>query len=198
MNRIIITAVALLLAGPALGQVSVSNADSDSRSKAQQQQGLINNPVNVIEASQIPTETTQRIKNTPSLAIGGPASGPCNGFSAGIGVAVPGFGLTGNMSKVDEGCEERETARIAALMGRMDIANLVLEEMDVVKRAKARRDAGQKPAMTPAKKAEVVPAKPQLVAMSTQITPSEQTRNICEQARLSGDTFIAQRLNCPK
>jgi hypothetical protein len=201
MKRIILTAALLIAAPVAFAQVNIGSgtqSNSEAASKAHQQQGLTNAPVNVIEASEIPSYTEQKIRNTPGIALGGPASGPCNGFSAGIGLSVPGFGLAGNMSKVDEGCEERETARIAALMGRMDIANLVLEEMAVVKRAKERRAQAQ-PAQQPAKKAEVAPiAQPQLVAATTQMTPSEQTRNICENAKLTGDHIIASRLNCPK
>lgn len=204
MKRITLTIAAMLLAAPALGQVNIGSgtqANSEAVAKAKQEQGLVNAPVNVIESAPIPTDTRQRIANTPSIALGGPASGPCNGFSAGIGVTVPGFGIAGNMSKVDEGCEERETARIAALMGRMDIANLILEETAVVKRARERRAAAQQ---QPAKKAEVAPApvaqapRPQLVAASTMITPKEQTDNVCDFARRTGDMILATRLSCPK
>ena len=78
---------------------------------------------------------TQKIKNTPDASIGGPASGPCNGFSGGIGVSVPGFAIGANTSTVDPGCTARETARIAAMLGRMDIANAVLENTSVVQEA---------------------------------------------------------------
>ena len=77
---------------------------------------------------------TQKIKNTPEASIGGPASGPCNGFSGGIGVSMPGFAIGANTSTVDPGCTARETARIAAMLGRMDIANAVLENTSVVRR----------------------------------------------------------------
>ena len=89
---------------------------------------------------------TQKIKNTPDASIGGPASGPCNGFSGGIGVSVPGFAVGANTSTVDPGCTARETARIAAMLGRMDIANAVLENTSVVQealKAKAARLAAE-------------------------------------------------------
>lgn len=147
-----------------------------------------------------PANTTQRIehaggydlKTVPNIAIGGPASGPCNGFSAGLGVSVMGAAVMGNMSKVDEGCEERETARIAALMGRMDIANLIIENTEVYQRAlKRKQDAAAQP-----RKAEAPQA--QKVAM-TSAAPSaqEQSVNQCSYAKASGDTFLAARV-CPK
>ena len=89
-----------------------------------------------------------KVKNTPDVGIGGPASGPCNGFSAGIGVSVAGFGIGANASSVDEGCTARETARVAAMLGRMDIANAVLENLPAVQaalRAKAEREAALRP-----------------------------------------------------
>jgi len=49
-----------------------------------------------------------------------------------------------NASTVDEGCTARETARVAAMIGRMDIANAVLENLPAVQaalRAKSAREA---------------------------------------------------------
>ena len=80
---------------------------------------------------------TQTLKNVPGIIVSGPASGPCNGFSGGVGIAGPGFGFGGNFSKVDEDCTARETARVAALIGRMDVANAVLDNMAIVKAAMA-------------------------------------------------------------
>jgi len=76
--------------------------------------------------------------------------------------AVPGFAIGANASTVDKGCEARETARVAAMLGRMDIANAVLEHISVVEeamRAKAEREAARKAATaTPAEPAKVEPA----------------------------------------
>ncbi len=54
---------------------------------------------------------TQTLKNVPGIAMSGPASGPCTGLSGGVGIAGPGFGIGGNMSKVDDGCTVRENTR---------------------------------------------------------------------------------------
>jgi hypothetical protein len=109
-------------------------------------------------------EGAQKIKNTPDLGIGGPASGPCNGFSGGIGVTVPGFGIGANMSSVDEGCSHRETARIAAMLGRMDIANALMENLPIVQAAmaaKAARGRAEAPASAPIQPAVTTPLPPQ-------------------------------------
>lgn len=89
-----------------------------------------------------------KLKNTPDVSLGGPASGPCNGFSGGVGVGLPGLSIGANMSTVDKGCEARETARVAAMLGRMDIANAVLENISIVEeaiKAKAARDVRASP-----------------------------------------------------
>jgi len=57
------------------------------------------------------------VKSAPAIAIGGPASGPCNGFSGGIAGSGIGFGFAANASTLDEGCEDRETARMLHLLG---------------------------------------------------------------------------------
>ena len=130
---------------------------------------------------------TQKIKNTPDASIGGPASGPCNGFSGGIGVSVPGFAVGANTSTVDPGCTARETARIAAMLGRMDIANAVLENTSVVQealKAKAARQAAEQ-APPPVARLDApvqsVPAPVQSVPAPVQSTPNREI----EAARLS-------------
>ncbi len=98
----------------------------------------------VVTDNKIQYSGTYKLKNTPDVSVGGPASGPCNGFSGGLGVSMPGMAVGANMSKVDKGCEARETARIAAMLGRMDIANAVLENIEIVSEAlrlKTERDA---------------------------------------------------------
>jgi hypothetical protein len=86
---------------------------------------------------------TYRIKNTPEVFVGSPASGPCNGLSGGAGVSIPGFSIAANTSTVDAGCTARETARVAFAIGRTDIANAILENIDIVQvalQAKADRE----------------------------------------------------------
>jgi len=62
-------------------------------------------------------------------AIGGPASGPCTGFSGGLSV----IGGAVNFASVDSQCDKREAARIAHMIGRPDIAHKVLMSLDAVK-----------------------------------------------------------------
>lgn len=102
-----------------------------------------------------------KIKNTPDVNVGGPASGPCNGYSGGLGVSMAGFSIGANASTVDEGCSARETARIAAMMGRMDVANAILENLPIVQaamKAKAEREALALPAKSSEIPATTAPA----------------------------------------
>jgi hypothetical protein len=195
MNRIATIVALTLIASTAVarddretsgGTSANSNATAVTGSAAQSQQGQAQDASNTQGQSvnfnspllpQQPTETTQNVrysgtqtvKNVPGVVISGPASGPCNGFSAGMGASIPGFGIGANMSKVDEGCEERETARIAALMGRMDLANLVIENTAVVQRALARKQEREAQ-----KRAEV--ATPATVTVSGQCDPFIKAR----------------------
>ena len=136
---------------------------------------------------------TQKIKNTPDASIGGPASGPCNGFSGGIGVSVPGFAVGANTSTVDPGCTARETARIAAMLGRMDIANAVLENTSVVQealKAKAARQAAEQAPPPVARldaPVQAAPAPVQSVPAPVQSTPNREI----EAARLSEQQRLA-------
>lgn len=86
---------------------------------------------------------TQRLKNTPDVSIGGPASGPCNGFSGGLGVSGPGFSVGGNTSQVDDGCTRRELIRVSAMIGRTDIAQMLLEQDPMVQEALKVREAAE-------------------------------------------------------
>jgi len=81
-----------------------------------------------------------KVRSAPDVFLGSPASGPCNGFSGGISGAGMGFGFAVNSSVVDTSCVERETARVAYSVGRADIANAVLENMEVVKKALAAKN----------------------------------------------------------
>lgn len=188
--------------GQEQGQHQSADSNSTSLSSAKginaNQQGVTFNSPGTVDYS-----GTYTVKSAVPLAIGGPASGPCNGFSAGLGVTVPGFGIVGNMSKVDEGCEERETARIAALMGRMDIANTIIEQTDVYQRALKRKEEKAAAAkQQPAKKAEADGYMKQTSynaggftqASYTAPTPTEQQVNQCNFAKSTGDQFLAMRV----
>jgi hypothetical protein len=129
---------------------------------------------------------TYKVKNTPDVSVGGPASGPCNGFSGGVGMSVPGFALGANASTVDKGCEARETARVAAMLGRMDIANAVLEHISVVEealKAKAARDAAAKQAAAMA--APVTPARAAPAAQPNLSESEIEVARLQEQQRLA-------------
>jgi hypothetical protein len=110
----------------------------------------------IVTDSTVTYQGSYKLKNTPDVSVGGPASGPCNGFSGGIGVSMAGFAIGANTSTVDEGCSARETARIAAMIGRMDVANAILDNLPIVlaaMKAKAARDAlalSSRPSPTPA------------------------------------------------
>lgn len=141
---------------------------------------------------------SQKLKNTPDVGVGGPASGPCNGFSGGVGVSVPGFAIGANASTVDKGCEARETARVAAMLGRMDIANAVLEHISVVEealKAKAERDAVKQAAMTvpvaPARAAPAAQQQPQRQQQQQQQTQPAPTEMELETARLGEQQKLA-------
>ena len=103
--------------------------------------GVDPNTGHIVSDNNVNYSGTQKIKNTPDVNLGGAASGACNGLSGGVGVGIPGLAVGANVSTVDKGCEARETARVAAMLGRMDVANAVLENMEVVIAAIKARDA---------------------------------------------------------
>ena len=87
-------------------------------------------------------------------------------------MSVPGFAIGANASTVDKGCEARETARIAAMLGRMDIADAVLEHIGVVEealKAKAEREGADSAMAVPA--APAAPVNP--VAQQPQPQPPQ-------------------------
>ena len=138
----------------------VANGGSAANTNAQTAQAAQTNAQNINITNTNPPESTSNInysgsyklKNTPDVSLGGPASGPCNGFSGGLGVSTPGFAVGANTSTVDRGCEARETARVAAMLGRMDIANAVLENISLVQdaiQAQASRQKQQGQAFNP-------------------------------------------------
>lgn len=58
---------------------------------------------------------TQTLKNVPSIAMSGPASGPCTGNSGGIGLSGPGWGVGLNGSAVMVDCRLRENSRVLGM-----------------------------------------------------------------------------------
>jgi len=184
--KILMVAVALVFSGAVMADEHGRRGNNDginNTAKAQAQSGstgtVINQPIT--EASVIPTDT--KLRNTPGFAMSGPASGPCNGTSGGLGLSLPGFGGGINFSAVDEGCEERETARILALMGHTEDGLALLKSGQVWQRHLKRQQeiAAQKKAAAPAP--VQASTAPQVVASSD---PTCMT-----------DEFMARRLNKP-
>jgi hypothetical protein len=135
-----------------------------------------------------------KLKNTPDVNVGGPASGPCNGFSGGLGVSMAGFSVGANASTVDEGCSARETARIAAMVGRMDIANAILDNLPIVQaamKAQAAREALSFSPKSPETPATTAPAQwsPAPVPVQTQ---AQREAALKEQQRLAGEALQRQ------
>lgn len=58
---------------------------------------------------------SQTIRNVPSIAMSGPASGPCTGASGGIGLAWPGAGIGINGASVEPSCVLRENIRVTGM-----------------------------------------------------------------------------------
>ena len=128
-----------------LGDVTVNyNVPGSPMGKAGLGVGVDPNTGHIVTENSVSYSGSYKLKNTPDINVGGPASGPCNGFSGGLGFSMAGLSIGGNASTVDEGCTARETARVAAMIGRMDIANAVLENLPAVQaalRAKGIREA---------------------------------------------------------
>ncbi len=138
---------------------------------------------------------SQTVRNVPGVIVSGPASGPCNGFSGGIGVAGPGFGVGVNTSTVDKGCTRRETIRVAALVGRQDIANALLESDPLVLEAlQWQKDhAGTQPAQgsTPV---PATPEAPKPVAAEAPKAIHVTDADLCTSARAKKDVALAERV----
>jgi hypothetical protein len=134
-----------------------------------------------------------KIKNTPDVNVGGPASGPCNGFSGGLGVSMAGFSVGANASTVDEGCSARETARVAAMVGRMDIANAILDNLPIVQaamKAQAAREALSMSPKSPETPATTAPAQwSPAVPVQTQ---AQREAALKEQQRLAQEALQRQ------
>ncbi|MEJ7667267.1 MAG: hypothetical protein WKH97_00710 [Casimicrobiaceae bacterium] len=175
-----------------LGDVTINyNAGSSPMGKDGFGVGVDPNTGHVVTDNTIRYNGSYKVKNTPDVGVGGPASGPCNGFSAGLGVSVAGFGIGGNTSTVDEGCTARETARVAAMIGRMDIANAVLENLPAVQaamRAKAAREApftaprSEAPGPVPA---TTSPARPSLIPDGKEAAQVQAIREAAAKAQES-------------
>ena len=140
-----------------LGDVTVNyNSPSVPMGKGGLGVGVDPTTGHVVTDNTVTYQGSYKLKNTPDVNVGGPASGPCNGFSGGLGVSMAGISVGANASTVDEGCSARETARIAAMVGRMDIANAILDNLPIVQAAMKAKGAREALALPP--KSEETPA----------------------------------------
>ena len=177
-----------------LGDVTVNfNSGSTPMGKAGLGVGVDPTTGHIVTENSVTYGGSYKVKNTPDVSVGGPASGPCNGFSGGIGLSMAGIGIGANASTVDEGCSARETARVAAMIGRMDVANAVLENLPIVQaamRAKATREALPLP---PKASAPATTAPAQWVPAPTPVQTQEQREAaLKEQQRLAQEALQRQ------
>lgn len=160
---------------------SLSGAKASNDGNAQAVSIVTNNP------GEIRYSGGYDIKSAPSVVLGGPASGPCNGASGGLGLSVMGGGGAFNFSKVDEGCEERETARMLHMIGKTAEADALLKSGDVWQRHLKRQQD-----QAAAKKAEAAPAATPVRAAAA--PAPVQTAGIRQPTTCVSDEFIARRM----
>lgn len=161
---------------------SLSGAKASNDGNAQAVSIVTNNP------GQIDYSGGYSIKSAPGVVLGGPASGPCNGASGGMGLSVMGGGGAFNFSKVDEGCEERETARMLHMIGKTNDADALLKSGDVWQRH-VKRQQEQQP-----KKAEATPVATPVRAAAVASPVPVQTAGIRQPTTCVSDEFIARRM----
>jgi len=195
----LVSAACTLAVSAAHGQTAIAGAGSQSQSGAQAgsssgSQAIINMPSNPADTSAtVTTNSTsnasqlirqevsgsQTLKNVPNIAMSGPASGPCTGWSGGLAIAVPGGGGGVNFAKPDPGCEDRETARLYGMLGEKDKALMILDNSESMLRTQAAMRARDKQAAAP------TPAP---------VTLSAGNGDICTRARAVDDKALAARV----
>jgi hypothetical protein len=171
-----------------LGDITVNyNSPSVPMGKAGLGVGVDPTTGHVVTDNSVTYQGSYKLKNTPDVNVGGPASGPCNGFSGGLGVSMAGISVGANASTVDEGCSARETARIAAMVGRMDIANAILDNLPIVQaamKAKAAREALALPPKSAETSATTAPAQSSPAPVPVQ-TQAQREAALKEQQQLA-------------
>lgn len=177
-----------------LGDVTVNfNSGSTPMGKAGLGVGVDPTTGHIVTDNSVTYGGSYKVKNTPDVNVGGPASGPCNGFSGGIGVSMAGIGIGANASTVDEGCSARETARVAAMIGRMDVANAVLENLPIVQAAMKAKATREALALPPKADAAATTAPAQWVPAPTPVQTQEQREAaLKEQQRLAQEALQRQ------
>jgi hypothetical protein len=150
------------------GGYAKQDQDQDQKQKQQQQQTQGNKQNVTFEDSgraDVNYSGTYTVKSAPAIALGGPASGPCNGFSGGVAGSGIGFGFAANASTVDIGCEDRETARMFHLLGDTKTGLEILKSSGAYLRMVEKKEA-------PAKKAAADAAEVARVADIRRKNPS--------------------------
>lgn len=195
--------------GQQQGQTSVNvntnkaNADADSASASQAKAVNAGNAqsttINTYNPGTIEYKGGYEVKSAPGIALGGPASGPCNGFSGGLAISGMGFGGALNASTVDESCVERETARMFGLLGQPNKGLELLESSDVWQKHLKRKAEAQKRAADEERMATVAAA--QRVDRERQVATATKGTTVTP-AAVGGaditDPYIRARMGLPK
>jgi hypothetical protein len=177
-----------------LGDVTVNfNSGASPMGKAGLGVGVDPTTGHIVTDNTVNYQGSYKLKNTPDVNVGGAASGPCNGFAGGIGLSMAGIGIGANASTVDEGCSARETARVAAMIGRMDVANAVLENLPMVQAAMKAKAAREALALQPKAEAPATTAPAQWAPAPTPVQTQEQREAaLKEQQRLAQEALQRQ------
>jgi len=169
-------------AGAVSGSVSGAAAQNNGNKQAVQ--------INTYNPGTIQYSGSYTVRNVPNFAIGGPASGACNGFSATLGGAVAGFGAGGGVSLLDKTCVcDRLAGRFAHL------AQIALQAGDtgsyarLMAKSERMAAAGEECLTTLANEEQPAPA-PQKTAQSA---PAQQVVAVANPTNCVNDEFIARR-----
>ncbi len=105
---------------------STSGASSNSGAAAFVGAGGAASNTNIFQASEIPDDTTQTIKNVPNVYAPPSMFGGANncGQSSSLAAGVAGFGIGGSIASSSEACNAREDTSIAYKLGFRDVANM--------------------------------------------------------------------------
>lgn len=185
-----------------LGEINVNFSSGDTpMGKAGLGVGVDPTTGHIVTDNTVNYQGSYKVKNTPDVGVGGPASGPCNGFSGGIGVSMAGIGIGANASTVDEGCSARETARVAAMIGRMDVANAILDNLPIVQaamKAKATRDALALPPKSSDRPATTAPAQWVPAPTPVQVSTQEQREAALKEQQRSAQEALQRQATMAK
>jgi hypothetical protein len=105
--------------GSTTANATVNNTNNNSSTSNEKYDGtqrvITSGGVNDTLTTHTRISGNQTIKNVPSIAMSGPASGPCTGVSGGLGLAGPGWGIGLNGAAVQADCVVRENVRVIGM-----------------------------------------------------------------------------------